>query len=56
MWTMDSEILLNHAESALYLGLTKILKHNFGYTSTLTLVQFLMSKLSVITTFMESRI
>ena len=38
-----------------YLGPIQILKQNFGYTSTQRLVLFLMSKLSVITTFMESR-
>ena len=50
-----SGILLHHAESTLYLGPTQILKQNFGYTSTHRLVLFLMSKVSVITTFMESR-
>ena len=48
-------ILLQHAESTLFLGHIQILEQNFGYTITQSLVLFLMSTLSVITTFMESR-
>ena len=55
MWTIDLGILLHHAESTLNLGPIQILKQNFGFTSAHGLVLFLMSKLSVITTFMESR-
>ena len=53
---MDLGILLHHAESTLYSGLTEILKQNIGYTSTQRLVQFLMSRLCVVITFMELRI
>ena len=41
---MDLGILLHHAENTLYLGLTQMLKQNFGSTSTQRLVQFLMSR------------
>ena len=52
---MDSGILLHHAERTFYLGPIQSLKQNFGVTSTQRLVLFLVSKVSVITTFMESR-
>ena len=55
MWTMDLGILLRHAESTTYHGPIQILKQNFGFSSTQRLILFLMSKISVITTFMESR-
>ena len=55
MWTMDLGILLHHAEHTFYLGPIQIQKQNFGFTSTQRLALFLMSKISVITTFMESR-
>ena len=48
-------IFLHHAENTPFLGPIQILKQNFGYTSTQRLVLFLMSKLSVNTTFVESR-
>ena len=46
MWTRDLGILLHHAESTFYLELIQILKQ---------LALFFLSKLTVITTLMESR-
>ena len=48
-------ISLHHAENTFSLGHIQILKQSVGYTETQRLVLFLMRKLSVNTTFMESR-
>ena len=48
-------ILLHRAESTVCLGPIQILKQNFGFTNTQRLVLFLMSKVFVNTTFMESK-
>ena len=47
--------LIASCREYIFLGPIQSLEQNFGYTSTQRLVLFLMSKLSVITTFMESR-
>ena len=54
MWTMELGTLLRHAESTFYHGPDQILKQNFEFTCTQRLILFLMSKISVLTTFMES--
>ena len=52
---MDLGTLLHHAESTHYMGLDGILKQNLACTSTQSLVQLLMPRLSVFIMFMDAR-